>query len=151
MLDVIEVVGRVTLIYAGVFVLLRLAGKRELGSLSPMDLLTMLLLSETVSPALVGGSDSLGLGMVAATTLIALTVILGFATFRFRRVERMVEGTAKVLIRDGRVDADVLRGERITHEQLLTALHENGLMSVSQVKRAFVEPTGDLTFIEKKQ
>jgi len=150
MLDVLEVIGRVTLIYVGVFVLLRLGGKKELGSLSPMDLVTMLLLSETVSPALVGGSNSLGTGLVAATTLVALTVAIGFATFRSRRLERVVEGTARVLIRDGRLDAEVLRGERITHEQLQTALHENGLLSVSQVKRAFVEPTGDLTFIENK-
>jgi uncharacterized membrane protein YcaP (DUF421 family) len=146
----LEVIGRVVLIYVAVLVLLRLGGKKELGSLTPMDLLTMLLLSETVSPAMVGGSDSVGIGLVAATTLIALSVLVGFVTFRSRRLERIVEGTAKVLIRDGKVDADVMRGERLTHEQLLTALHENGLMSVAEVKRAFVEPSGDLTFIEKK-
>lgn len=54
-----------------------------------------------------------------------------------------------VLEVDGRVDADFLRRERITMSNS-TTLHENGLMSVSQVRRAFVEPTGDLTFIEQK-
>src|SRR6188472_3055470 len=98
MTTALEVVGRVAVIYGAVLVLLRVAGKKELASLSPMELVTMLLLSETVSPALVGGSDSLALGLLAAATLIGLTLCVSALTFRFRKIERMIDGTAKVLI-----------------------------------------------------
>lgn len=148
---VLEVIGRVALIYVAVLVLLRLGGKKELASLSPMELVTMLLLSETVSPALVGGSSNIGLGLLAATTLIGLTVLTSYLTFRFRRLERAVDGTAKVLIKNGKLNEEVLRKERLTNDQLLTSLHENGVLAVSQVQVAFIEPSGDLTVIKKRQ
>jgi uncharacterized membrane protein YcaP (DUF421 family) len=148
---VLEVMGRVALIYVAILVLLRLGGKKELASLSPMELVTMLLLSETVSSALTGGSSNIGIGLLAATTLIGLTVLTSYLTFRFRRLERAVDGTAKVLIKNGVLNEEVLRKERLTNDQLLTSLHENGVRSVAQVEMAFIEPSGDLTIIKKQK
>lgn len=144
-----EVGGRVVLIYVLLLVLLRLGGRRELAQLGPMDLITMLLLSETVSPALTGGDDSLLTGAFAASVLIGLTILVGWLTFRSRRLERLVEGEARVLIRDGVVVEETIRSQRITNENLRTALHEQGLRSIDQVKRAFVEPDGSFSFIKR--
>jgi uncharacterized membrane protein YcaP (DUF421 family) len=149
MADALEIVGRVTLIYVAITVLLRVAGKKELASLSPIDLVTMLLLSETVSQALVGGSASLWKGLLAATTLIGLTVLVSAATFRSRRLRRAIEGSAQVLIRDGRLDAQVLRRERLTDAELGTALHAAGVRAVDEVARAFVEPSGAITIVKR--
>src|SRR5678816_2560551 len=87
----LEIVARVALIYLGMIVLLRLAGKRELGQLTPLDLLGMLLLSETVSPALTDQDASLPAGFTAAATLLLLAVLIGRAGFRSRRIERWID------------------------------------------------------------
>jgi uncharacterized membrane protein YcaP (DUF421 family) len=150
-LHALEIVGRVTAIYVALLVLLRIAGKKELAQLAPMELVTLLLLSETVSPALTGGSDRLDTGLIAGTTLIALTLLVSRLTFRSRALERLVDGTATVLIDGGKVNENVLRRHRLTDDQLRTALHEQGLLSVNQVKRAFIEPDGHITFIKKDQ
>src|SRR5688572_19929566 len=124
-MHLLGVVGRVALIYLFLLLLLRLSGKRELAQATPMDLLTMLLLSETVSPALTG-EGPLAPGLVAASTLIALTIVVHWLTFRSRKVERALEGQAKVLIVDGKVRQDTLRHQRVTNDQLLDALHKQG-------------------------
>ena len=70
----LSVVVRVAAVYVFLLVLVRMAGKREVGRLSPMEFLSALLLSETVSPALTGGDDSLAAAFVAALTLMLLTI-----------------------------------------------------------------------------
>jgi uncharacterized membrane protein YcaP (DUF421 family) len=146
----LEIVLRVVLIYCFLILLLRLTGKKEMGQLEPMDLLIMLLISEIVSPALTGGDQSLGTAAIASCTLFGLTAIITRITFRSRKAEELIQGRAMVLINNGKIHEDVLRSERITAEQLKTALHKEGLQAVAEVKKAYIEPSGEITFIKKE-
>lgn len=146
----LEIIARVVIVYLSCLVLLRVSGRREMSELGPMDLLTMLLLSETVSPALTGGDQSLLGAMVAASTLMAMMVTSSWLVRRSRLADRLIEGEAVVLIRDGRVRAEVLRRFRITDDDLRASLHAEGMMSVAEVARGFVESDGKLTFIKRK-
>ena len=144
---VLEIIARVSLVYLACLALLRVSGRRQVSELSQMDLLAMLLLSETVSPALTGNDQTVTAGVVAAATLVALCVVTGWMAFRSTRVERLIQGTAVILIEDGRVRPDVLRRHRISHDDLTTALHQNGVLHVAAVKRAYIEPDGKITVI----
>lgn len=146
-MHLLEIVGRVAVIYVVCMILLRLT-RREMSEMGPMDLLTMLLLSETVSPALTANDESLVTGLVAAGTLMALCVFTEILVFRSRRAAKLIEGSAAVLIRDGKVDSEVMRRYRITNEDLRATLHDKGLLSVDEVRRAYVEADGAITVIE---
>jgi uncharacterized membrane protein YcaP (DUF421 family) len=150
LLHALEIAGRVVAIYVALLVLLRVIGRRTMAQLRPIDLLTMLLLSETVSPALTAGDDSLGGGLVAAGTLGAAAALTSWLSFRFRWFDVLLDGATLVLVRDGKLDARVLRAQRITDEELRTALHESGVATVSEVERAFVEPDGSITIVKRK-
>jgi uncharacterized membrane protein YcaP (DUF421 family) len=145
----LEIVGRVVVIYGVLLVMVRAAGKREIGSLGPMDLLAMLLLSETVSPALTRQDTSLAASLTAAGTLLALTTLVSWLGFRFRSARRLIEGSPRVVIRDGRVDEAVCRSERISEQELASALRREGIASPSDVATATVEPDGRITVIPK--
>jgi uncharacterized membrane protein YcaP (DUF421 family) len=148
-LKVLEIIARVSLIYIGCFVLLRVSGRREMSQLGPMDLLTMLLLSEAVSPAITGGEQSITAGLIAAAVLIALAVLTSWLAMRSRRLDSLLEGDAKTLIRDGHVNQALLREQRITDEDLRAALHAHGVMNVKDIARAFVEADGQITMIKR--
>ena len=148
-MKILEILLRVSVIYVACFVLLRLSGRREMAELGPMDLLTMLLLSEAVSPALTGGDESVTGGLFAAVLLIGFGVGTSWLSMRSRRFDALVEGRAKLLIRNGRVNAAVLREERITDEDLRAKLHEHGLLNVGDVARAYVEADGQITIIKR--
>ena len=147
----LEIVLRTSAIYVACIVLLRIPGRREMSELGPMDLLVVLLLSETVSPALTGGDDSLPSGLIAASTLMLLYVLTAKLVFHSRRADRIIQGEAVGLIRDGRVDAAVMRRFMITDEDLRAALHQNGLMRVDEVRRAYVEADGEITIIKANE
>lgn len=148
--DALEIVARVAIVYSALLIMLRLAGRRTLGDITPMDMLLMLLVSETVSPAMTGGDESVTGGMVAAGTLIVLAFVMSHAVFRSRRIEQLVTGAVSVVIKDGKVDGDVMRKYRITDEDLKTALHQNGVLRVDVVARAFVEADGEITIVKQK-
>src|SRR5688572_27190791 len=103
-MKLLELVGRVAAIYVGLLVMLRLAGRREMAEMSPMDIMTMLLVSETVSPAMTGGDDTLAGGFIAAAALITLATAVSFVSYRSKRVARVLEGDPVILIRNGHVD-----------------------------------------------
>jgi uncharacterized membrane protein YcaP (DUF421 family) len=147
---VLEIIIRVLVIYVACMVLVRPSGRRELSELGPLDLLAMLLLSETVSPALTGGEDSITAGLVAAATLMGLTVLTSWLAFRNARVDRLLQGETVVLIEDGRVRRDVMRDFRIASDDLTTALHQHGMIHVNEVARAYLEPDGEITMIKRK-
>jgi uncharacterized membrane protein YcaP (DUF421 family) len=142
------IVLRVCAVYLFLLVLVRLAGKREVGQLSPMEFLCVLLLSETVSPALTGGDHGVPAAMVAAFTLMALSILVNVLAFRSRWVEELTEGRPELLIRSGRIDRRVMRRERITRTELEAALRRHGLDSVERVARAYVETNGDITVLK---
>jgi uncharacterized membrane protein YcaP (DUF421 family) len=142
-----EIVARVSIIYLGCMVMLRVSGRREMSELTPMDLLAMLLLSETVSPALTGEDKSVPGGLIAAGTLIALTVLTSVLVFRSKKLEKIIQGEAAVLIDHGRVKREVMKKFRITDDDVENALHQHGLLDIEEVERAFVEGDGEITIV----
>ena len=143
----LAIVLRVVLVYVALVVMVRVAGKREIGQLGPLDLLAMLILSETVSPALTAQDDSLPAALTAAGTLLVLTAGMGRLAYRSRRMERLIDGRPVELVREGKLDAAAAEKERVTRQELETALRRGGVETVAEVRRAVVEPNGEITVI----
>jgi uncharacterized membrane protein YcaP (DUF421 family) len=147
--SLVEVLVRIVLIYACLLVLVRITGKKELGQLSPMDFLTILLLSETVSPALTKQDTSVTVGILAASTLLGLTALVDYIVFRSRRVEDLLEGRPKTLIENGRVNSSVLKEERISELELGMAIRREGVDALADVAKAVLEPSGYVSVIKR--
>jgi uncharacterized membrane protein YcaP (DUF421 family) len=143
--SVTELLLRAALVYIGLFALLRLAGKRHVGELAPFDLVVLLILSECVQNALIADDKSVTGGLIAAGTLFGLNQIIGRISWGSKRAERMLQGAPRVIVRHGRVLKDVLAEEQITHSELLEALRREGCTSLSKIRYAVLEPSGDIT------
>src|ERR1044071_2304106 len=70
--SILEKIIRPILVYFFLVISLRLAGKRELAQLNPLDLVVLLTLSNTVQNAIIGNDNSVVGGIIGATTLLAL-------------------------------------------------------------------------------
>jgi uncharacterized membrane protein YcaP (DUF421 family) len=140
-----ELIVRVVLVYAALFVMLRLIGKKHVGELAPFDLLVLLILSESVQNALIADDKSVTGGLIAAATLFGLSQLVGYVSWRHKGIERVLEGTPRILVRHGRVLDDVLAREQITRSELLEALRREGCASLSRVRYAILENDGGIT------
>jgi len=146
-----ELILRVVIIYAFLLVLLRLSGKRQVGQLAPFDLVLLLVLSNSVQNAMNGGDNSVLAGLISAGALVLMNYLVGFATYRSKRLEALVEGRPEVLIHNGRVFTDVMAREKLTHHELNAALRAAGCACVEEVHFAVLENNGVISVQPKKE
>jgi uncharacterized membrane protein YcaP (DUF421 family) len=138
---------RAVIVYVFLIVILRLTGKRQVGQLAPFDLVLLLVLSNAVQNAMNGGDNSLTGGLISATTLVALNWIVGWATYRSKRLEKLIEGRPIILIHDGKVRYDALNRVKMTIHELKAALRAEGCGRESDVRFAIVENNGHVTVV----
>ncbi len=143
--SILELVARGAIVYVALFLLLRLVGKRHVGDLAPFDLVVLLILSECVQNALVGDEKSITGGLVVVMTLLALSMATGFLAWRSKRLERFIDGTPRVLVRNGKVDDAMLAREQITRSELIEALRKEGCTSLRRVRYAILENDGAIS------
>ena len=145
-----EKVLRPVIVYFFLLIGLRLAGKRELAQLNPFDFIVLMTLSNTVQNAIIGNDNTVSGGVIGAASLIAINYLVVRLARSSRRVERLLAGRADVLVKNGVIQKDHLERELISKPELLAAAHKQGIMSLKDVDFCVLEPTGTLTFIEKR-
>lgn len=145
-----ELVVRSALVYAFLLVILRVTGKRQIGQLAPFDLVLLLVLSNAVQNSMNGGDNSLVGGLISATTLIALNYAIGYATFKSKRIEAIVEGRPQVLIHNGRLFEDVMARSKLTHHELEAALRQAGCATIGECHSAILENNGAVSVVQKR-
>ena len=144
------IVLRTLIVYFFVLGAFRLSGKREVGQLAPFDFALILLIANSVQNAMVGASNSLVGGLVAATVLLAANSALGRLAIRNRKVERLLRGQPRILVNRGHVYQESLHAERISHEELLQALRENGCPTLADCRLAVLEVDGAISVIASR-
>lgn len=144
-----ELVLRSAIVYSALIVILRVTGKRQVGQLAPFDLVLLLVLSNAVQNSMNGGDNSLVGGLISAVTLVTLNFMVGFATFKSKRIEALVEGRPVLIIHNGHVLKDVLARCMVTHHELDAALRQNGHACIDEVQSAILENNGAITVIPR--
>jgi uncharacterized membrane protein YcaP (DUF421 family) len=145
--SVAEKLVRSVVVYLFLLVAFRLCGKRQLGQLSAFDLVVLLIISNVVQNAVIGNDNSLGGGLIGATAILLLNLVVAYVTFRFRRADRVVEHSPTLLVRHGRVLRDNLRRERLGPRDLRSALRHHGVVSIRDIRYAFLEEDGHVSVI----
>src|SRR5438445_1488737 len=146
-----ELILRVVTIYGFLLVILRLSGKRQVGQLAPFDLVLLLVLSNSVQNAMNGGDNSVLAGLISAAALVLMNYVVGLATYKSKRIEALVEGRPEVLIHNGRLFADVMEREKLTHDELTAALRAAGCACAEEVHCAILANNGVITVQPKTE
>lgn len=149
-ITIIEKMLRPIFVYFFLIIGLRLAGKRELAQLNPFDFIVLMTLSNTVQNAIIGNDNSVSGGVIGATTLLAVNYWVVRIVRSNRKLQKVVEGRADVLVRNGQIQKDHCDRELISKAELTAAAHKQGISSLHEVDYAVLEPTGTISFIQKR-
>ena len=145
-----EKIVRSLLVFAFLVLALRLAGKRELAQLNVMDLAVLLLVSNALQNAMIGNDNSLLGGIIGASTLFAANYGFVRLTYRSARARRVLEGTPRTLLEDGRPDTAALRKEAITERELHSIARERGFSRLEDVALIVLETDGRLAVMGRE-
>ncbi|SRR5258706_2379500 len=144
----LEILVRCTLVYLLVLVGLRLSGKREVGQMTPFDLVLILLISNAVQNAMVGPDNSVIGGLIAAAMLFLLNFVVGKVGGKWLKFGKLLRGHATLLINHGIVQVDKLQREGISFDDLMAALREHGVATVEDVRLAVLEVDGSISVLK---
>jgi uncharacterized membrane protein YcaP (DUF421 family) len=144
-----EKVIRAVVIYLFLVIALRLVGKRELTQLNTLDFVVLLAVANAVQNGLIGADNTVTGAVVGATVLFLVDGALAFIVYRSRRAQKVIEGSATLLVRDGQEIPMAMRREELTHDDLLSALQSSGTQTVEEVRMAWLEPSGKVVVVPK--
>lgn len=147
-IPVMESVLRGTVVYFVLFILLRLAGRRELGSLGVADLLILLLIADASGNAMTGGSNSLTDGLLVAATIVGWGFVIDWLMYQFPALNKLVTPRKVCVVRDGQYQWRNMRREFVTRDEILSEMRLAGIKSLDEVCAAYIEPNGKLSFLK---
>ncbi|MCS7219164.1 MAG: DUF421 domain-containing protein [Thermus sp.] len=133
---------RVGVVYLVLLLFLRWSGKRVLGQMTPLDLLTLLLLANAVQNAMVGPDQSLVGGLLGAGLLLLLDRL-----FSQRPWRRAFLGEPTLLVHEGKPLLENLRREGVDLDELQAALREHGVARLEEVLTAVLEVDGTISVV----
>jgi uncharacterized membrane protein YcaP (DUF421 family) len=143
----IEIFVRGTVIYLGLFALLRGVLKREAGTVGITDLLVVVLLADAAQNSLAPESKSLPDGLLLVASIVFWAYLLNWLGFRFPTIQKLVHPRPLPLVRDGEMLRRNMRKELVTEDELMTQLRLQGCDDLASVKAAYMEGDGRISVI----
>lgn len=143
------IAARSAIILVWLVVGMRVMGKRQLGQMNLYDLALVMALANSVQNAMTEGKGDLAVGLVSAGVLLLGGRLLAAILVRGSQWEAGAIGTPTVVIQDGELVRDHLSRERVTEDQVLTALRQHGLTDPAAVKLAVLEVDGSLSVVPR--
>lgn len=147
----VELFIRGTLTFMLLFCLFRFVVHRDVGALGVTDLLVLVIIADASQNAMAGEYRSLPDGAVLIGTIIGWSFLLNYLSFHFEAVRRFTLPRPLCLVRDGKKLERNLRRELIADEELHEMLREHEIIDLSEVRRAYLEPDGQLTVIRNRR
>jgi uncharacterized membrane protein YcaP (DUF421 family) len=146
-----DIVLRAIVAFFFVFLLTRIVGRRELGSLEPFDLILLVMIGDLVQQGVTQNDFSVTGMLLAGGTIAILVVLVSYGNFKLPWLRPVLEGDPIIVVQDGEAIKRNLDRNRITHEELLAAARLQGLASLDRVQWAVLETSGSISFIERER
>ena len=135
----------------GIFILLRIMGKKTMSELTPFDLIYILLLGAVVEEAIYDDKVNV-LHVLFAIMLWGLFVYaIEKALQHTDKFSTFIEGEPAILIEKGRLNLKELDANFFDIVQLRSMLRQNNVYSIADVYYAILEVNGNLTVITKDE
>ena len=142
---------RTIILYLLLIAGLRLTGKRQIGELEPIELVLTMLLSDLASVPMQDFDSPLINGVVPILTLLALTTLLSYISFRSGRFRSLICGEPAIVVRYGKLQQRAMRHNRMTVDELLEELRGQGVTDLKDVQYAVLETSGQVSVLLRSE
>jgi len=144
-----DIAVRAVALYVFVVFVMRMIGRRELSTLTPFDLVLLIVLGDAIQQGLTQDDYSVTGALVAVSTLAIMQVATSYVSYRVKPFRRVVKGEPIILIEDGKLLNQNLRRERITADDVAEEMRAQQIGAFDQVQWAILESNGTISFIQK--
>ena len=144
-----EIVLRGTVMYLALFLILRFVMVRQSSTIGIADILVIVVIADAAQNGFAKEYKSITEGVVLVLTIVCWDMLLNWLSYRFRIFEQLIAPPPLPLISEGQMQRRNMRKEFITEDELLSQLRQQGIARLDEVKRACLEPNGEISVIKK--
>jgi uncharacterized membrane protein YcaP (DUF421 family) len=146
-----DIVLRATVIFLALYVLMRLMGKRELGQMTPFELIVLVVIGDLIQQGVTQNDFSLTGAIIAVSTIAFWALVFSWLSYLSPRAERLLEGEPRVIVRDGELIEGNLRRNRLTRSEIESEMRLAGIAHMRDVAWAILEARGKISFIQRSE
>src|ERR1700730_14032154 len=147
----LEVVIRTLVAVIVLFTLTKLLGKRQVSQLSLFEYITGITIGSITAYVSLDLDTNWHLGIIALSVWILVSIGIEFLQLKSKKMRDLIDGTPRILIKDGKIMEDNLKKERITTDELMMQLRKKNFFLVADVEFAVMEPSGDFNVLLKRE
>jgi uncharacterized membrane protein YcaP (DUF421 family) len=144
-----DIVLRATVMFAIVFLLLRVMGKRELGQMAPFEFVLLVVIGDLIQQGITHNDFSLTGATLAICTFAFWALVLNAVAYWSPRAERLLEGEPEVIVRHGELLGHAISRNRLTKMEIESEMRLAGIARLRDVEWAVLENNGKISFIER--
>lgn len=144
-----DIVLRAVVLYVFIVFVMRVIGRRELSSMTPFDLVLLIILGDAIQQGLTQDDYSVTGAIVAVATIATLQVLTSYLSYRSKKARTVLEGDPIVLVDHGQIVQGNLKRERMTEDEVAEEMRQQQIPSLDEVEWAIIEANGSISFIKK--
>jgi uncharacterized membrane protein YcaP (DUF421 family) len=145
--SLLEIVVRGTVLFLGLFLLLRAVPRRQIGTLGVSDLLVIVLIADAAQNGLAGEYKSITEGVALVATILFWNWAIDWLDYRFPALQ--INGRKpRLLVSEGRMMRRNMEEEEVSEDELMSHLRQHGVEDVKLVRKAYVESDGHISIIK---
>lgn len=133
--------------YVALVVLLRTTGKRTLSKLNAFDFVVTIAIGSTLSSTLLDRSVSLAGGVIAMGLLVLMQLVVARAIAWSSTFEHVARAAPTIVFLRGEYVDDALENERLTRDDLRSAMRKAKASSIDDVEAVVLETSGELSVV----
>jgi len=145
-----EMMLRGTVMYLCLFLILRFVMLRQSSTIGIADILVIVVIADAAQNGFAKEYKSLTEGVVLVLTIVFWDMSLNWLGYHVKIFERLLAPLPLSLVENGRMNRHNMRKELITEEELRSQMRLQGITDLKEIKRACLEPTGDISFVKEE-
>jgi uncharacterized membrane protein YcaP (DUF421 family) len=145
-----DIVLRAMFLYVFVVFVMRVIGRRELSSMTPFDLVLLIIFGDAIQQGLTQDDYSVTGAVLAIATIASLQVFTSYLSFRSKKARKVLEGLPLVIVDHGKLVESNLKRERMTSDEVAAEMRTQQVGSLDDVAWAILESNGTISFIKKQ-
>ncbi|AOY77909.1 DUF421 domain-containing protein [Clostridium formicaceticum] len=150
-LPIFQLTVELTIGFFALFAVTKFTRKSQINQITPFDFISAIVLGELLGNAIYDEKVRIWSVIYALVLWGTLMVIIEKITQKFRKTRKLLEGEPAIIIRNGQIDFEVIKKEKLDINELLSLLRQKDAFSIREIEFAILEQSGNISVLKKSK
>ncbi|AKL94665.1 putative membrane protein [Clostridium aceticum] len=149
--SIFQLTVELTIGFFALFAVTKLTRKSQINQITPFDFISAIVLGELLGNAIYDEKVKIWTIIYALIVWGTLMFIIEKITQKFRRTRKLLEGEPAIIVRNGKIDFNVIKKEKLDINELLSLLRQKDAFSIREIEFAILEQSGNISVLKKSK